>query len=215
MTVLTFGTLTLDSTETKTIAITELEISTDADTDDKNSGKDGYIKFNNAKASEVTLTAILDAGFGCDVRQDAVAMVEAARTGDKDYIYLDGEKLLPWKMILTEADVQETQIGPNGKWSHAEVELTWEQGEKKETEKKKSGSSSSGSSGRSSGGASGGSSGSSSGNGGSSSQKQTVKAITDSAKSRATVAEKKEQKWQATIKAPSTPAKKNSGGGGR
>lgn len=130
MTTLKFGDIKLDTTENCAKLISELELSTDSDTDDKNAGKDGYIKYKNAKAAEVTLTVILDAGFGCDVRKETLTLIAAARTGDAHPLYLDGEKLMPWEMILTEAEATETQIGLGGEWVHAEVELTFQQGGK-------------------------------------------------------------------------------------
>ena len=130
MTTLKFGDIKLDTTANCAKPISELELSTDADTEDKNAKKDGYIKYNNAKAAEVTLTVILDAGFGCDVRKETLVLITEARTGSLHTLYLDGEKLTPWKMILTEAEATEIQIGLGGEWVHAEVELTFRQGGK-------------------------------------------------------------------------------------
>lgn len=77
--------------------------------------------------AEITLTINLHASVGVDVRNEAMSYVDQAAWGSSDYIYVGGYKLVPHRMMLTEANVTEVSIAPNGRWVAASVSLTLKQ----------------------------------------------------------------------------------------
>ena len=128
---------------------TGLTIKGSSETEDKTSDSQKYVSRKNAKPSEVSMTAELNALTGCSVRSEAMDFISDARNGKKGYFYIGGEKLLPYQLMLTEASITDTVIAPNGTWVSCKVKLTMKQCEKYGTT-----SSGSGSSGGSSGGGS-------------------------------------------------------------
>ena len=135
----------------------DLSVSGTCETEEKESGKEKYVSLKNRKPAEITLTAILDARLGCDVRNEVMTYINEAQKGTSDYIYANGGKLIGCKMMLTSAKASKIEIAPMGKWAYAQVALTFKQA----TREDGSTSSSSGGGGSSGGGSSGG--GSSSG----------------------------------------------------
>ena len=77
--------------------------------------------------AEVTLTINLHASVGVDVRNEAMSYVDQAAAGSSDYIYVGGYKLVPHRMMLTEANVSEVSIAPDGRWVSASVTITLKQ----------------------------------------------------------------------------------------
>lgn len=109
---------------------TGLTIKGSSETEDKTSDSQKYVSRKNAKPSEVSMTAELNALTGCSVRSEAMAFISDARNGISGYFYLGGEKLLPYQLMLTEASITDTVIAPNGKWVSCKVKLTMKQCEK-------------------------------------------------------------------------------------
>jgi hypothetical protein len=109
---------------------TGLTIKGGSETKDKTSGGQKYLTHKSANADEISLTAELNAFTGCDVQNEALAFLNDARAGAKDYFYIGGKKLIPCRVMLTEASVTETQIAPGGQWTACKVQLTMKQCEK-------------------------------------------------------------------------------------
>lgn len=146
---------------------TGLTIKGASNTEDKESGDQGYVSRKHGKPMEVSLTVALNAMTGCDVRTEAMKFVDEARAGRRDYFYIGNKKLVTCQLMLTDASVKNVRITNGGKWVLAEVSLTMKQCSKND------GSSASSSGGGSSGGGSSG--GGSSGGGNKSPKKKSVK----------------------------------------
>ena len=110
-------------------------------------------KSQNAKPAEISLTVVLNALTGCDVRKEALAFVSEAKAGKQDYFYVGNAKLVTAKLMLTDATISDVEITNGGKWVNAKVQLTMKQS----TKDNGSTSGSSGSSGSGGGGGGGGS----------------------------------------------------------
>ena len=137
----------------------DLSVSGTCETEEKESGKEKYVSLKNRKPAEITLTAILDARLGCDVRNEVMTYINEAQKGTSDYIYANGGKLIGCKMMLTSAKASKIEIAPMGKWAYAQVALTFKQATKEDgsTSSSSSGGGGSSGSGSSGGGSSGGS----------------------------------------------------------
>lgn len=141
-----------------------LTIKGSSETEDKESGGVKYVSRKNGKPAEVTMTIRLNATLGCNVRDEAMGLVNEAIAGKKDYFYIANKKLVTCQLMLVDASVKEIGMTNNGTWTRANVAITMKQCTKND------GSTGGGSSGGSSGG---GSSSGSSGGGGS--KKTSVK----------------------------------------
>ena len=106
---------------------TGLTIKGSSETEDKTSDGQKYVSRKNSNPSEITLTAELNALTGCDVKNEALKVVDEARSGAKNYFYMGGKKLITCQLMLTEASVSETTIAPNGTWISCKVKLTMKQ----------------------------------------------------------------------------------------
>lgn len=106
---------------------TGLTIKGNSETEDKKSGDQQYAARKTGKPAEVTLTVGLSALTGCRVREEALALVEDARAGAKNYFYVGGKKLMTCQMMLTEANVEQVMIAPDGAWVSAQVQMTLRQ----------------------------------------------------------------------------------------
>lgn len=109
---------------------TGLKIKGSCETEDKTSSNQKYVSRKNGKPAEVSLTVVLNSAFGCDVRTEAMNLVSEAASGAKDYFYVGNGKLLPCKLLLTDAQVSEAFIGNGDRWTSAEVALTMKQCDK-------------------------------------------------------------------------------------
>lgn len=111
-------------------SFTGLTIRGGAEVDEKTSNNQKYVRRKAGNAHELTVTVILNAYMGCDVRAEAMSFVEDARNCEEGYFYIAGKKLLPETLMLTEAQVSEVELSPTGEMVHAQVQLTMQQSEK-------------------------------------------------------------------------------------
>ena len=111
-------------------SFTGLTIRGGAEVDEKTSNNQKYVRRKAGNAHELTVTVILSAYMGCDVRAEAMSFVEDARNCEEGYFYIAGKKLLPEPLMLTEAQVSEVELSPTGEMVHAQVQLTMQQSEK-------------------------------------------------------------------------------------
>lgn len=103
------------------------------------SGKEQAVSVKNGNARNVTMTAILNYVTGCtNVQDEALSFVDEATAGTEAYLYVSGEKLFTCLMMLTKASVGTIEMAPNGMWTYAEVELTFDQSSKLDGQKKTS-----------------------------------------------------------------------------
>jgi len=162
----------------------DLQITGSSDVEKSDDNDQGYFSYKGSNPTEITMTAILNAHAGNDVRSEVENFVMDSKKGINDYIYIGYKKLFATTMILTNASAKKIEVAPNMTWLSAQVSLTFKQGSSdglggiKDTSSSDSaGGSSSG--GSSSGGGSSGGNGYSGGGGGGSygsgSKKATVK----------------------------------------
>lgn len=111
-------------------SFTGLTIRGGAEVDEKTSNNQKYVRRKAGNAHELTVTVILSAYMGCDVRAEAMSFVEDARNCKEGYFYIAGKKLLPETLMLTEAQVSEVELSPTGEMVHAQVQLTMKQSDK-------------------------------------------------------------------------------------
>lgn len=108
----------------------DLSVSGTCETEEKESSKEKYVSLKNRKPAEITLTAILNAYLGCDVQNEVMTFVNEAQKGTSDFLYANGGKLMGCKLMLTSAKATKIDIAPGGKWTHAQVALTFKQSTK-------------------------------------------------------------------------------------
>lgn len=104
----------------------DLQIKGSCETEQNEDG-DKYEKRKGSFPVEVSFTVVLNALAGVDVRNEAMSFVDQAAAGKADYIYVGAYKLVPCRMMLTEATVAEVQIAPNGTWIAATVMVIMKQ----------------------------------------------------------------------------------------
>lgn len=143
--------------------VKDITISTGAETEDKTKGGEKYIKKKNKGSYQLTLSAVLNAALGVDVKTVAMQITEAARCGDSGYFYTAGTKLFPCKFMCTDAKINSLTMTGSGAWKSCEISMTLKQcgkygsissggkKSKKSKSKKRSGTRKSKSSGKSSG----------------------------------------------------------------
>ncbi|MBQ8507224.1 MAG: hypothetical protein IJ466_07345 [Clostridia bacterium] len=108
-------------------SFSDLTIKAGCETEEKTSSKQKYVKRKAGNPTQLSLTIILVADLGCDVRSEADAFTEDARTGATDYFYVGSRKLVAAQLMLTDASVENIDISPSGFWSAATVKLTMKQ----------------------------------------------------------------------------------------
>lgn len=109
------------------MGFTGLQIKSSIATKDRDSNYQEYIAYDNAKATEISLTIHLNAALGVDVRGEAELFLKEAQLGSQDYFYVGEWKLMPCKVMLTEATVKEIGIAHDGTWTSANVSLSLKQ----------------------------------------------------------------------------------------
>lgn len=109
--------------------VTGIKVSTGSETETKKSDKQQYVKRKHAKPADVTVSVLLSALLGVDVRSEMLGLLEDARLGKSDYFYVGGSKLLPCKMMLTECSADEYKM-TGTTITECKVTLTMKQAEK-------------------------------------------------------------------------------------
>ena len=107
--------------------VKDINISASLDTEDNEADSEKYTKKKNAGSYQITLTAVLNAALGVNVKEVAIAMTEAARQGKSGYFYMSTKKLFPSQFMATDAKITNLRLTRKGKWSYAEVEFTLKQ----------------------------------------------------------------------------------------
>lgn len=112
---------------------TDMTIKGSCETTDKNSEKQKYVERKYGEIPEIGMTVGLNAQTGVtDVMKEALEFVKEATDGATAYFYMGSEKLIPAKMMLTQAEVVEIvhMPGQGAKWISCNVKLTFKQGTK-------------------------------------------------------------------------------------
>lgn len=111
-------------------SFTGLTITGSQETEDKTGDKQKYVAAKNSNPIEVSMTVELNAHLGCDVQAEAFSFVEDARSGKNGYFYMGGKKLVNCPLMLISAQISETVIIANAKWTRCKVALTLKQCDK-------------------------------------------------------------------------------------
>lgn len=106
----------------------DLQVKIGSETDAKTENSQQYLTRKNWKPIEVSLSVRMHAGLGYDVRSEANAFVTTAMSdGIADYFYVGKSKLVPCRLMLTEATISNIQINAKGKWTACELSLSLKQ----------------------------------------------------------------------------------------
>ena len=118
-----------------------LTVKGSSETEDKKENNQSYVSRKSGKPAEISMSVLLHAALNVDVRAEAMAFVADAQAGRCDYLYIGSAKLVTCQVMLTDAEVTETTISPNGTWISVMVKLTFKQCSRFEgqTETKQSG----------------------------------------------------------------------------
>lgn len=104
---------------------TEFSISGSVETEEKESDGTKYVSKKNSKGYEVGITAFFDRRLGIkDVKEEAMRLTYHAATGQTGYLYAQGRKLVTSALMLTNANVSNVIMSPNGTWISCEVAMT-------------------------------------------------------------------------------------------
>lgn len=111
------------------MSFNDLQIKATRETETVDSNGQQYIKTKIIKPFEISLTVHLHAGLGYDVQAKAEEFRGAPLYGDgrADYFYVGGKKLVPSRLSVTEATISRVEINAGGKWTAADVALTFKQ----------------------------------------------------------------------------------------
>ena len=115
---------------------TDMTIKGACETTDKNSDKQKYVERKYGEIPEISMTVGLNAQTGVtNVFKEALEFVQEATEGATAYFYMGSSKLLPAKMMLTQAEVVEIvhMPGQGAKWISCNVKLTFKQGTKNDS----------------------------------------------------------------------------------
>lgn len=121
-----------------------LTIKGGTETEDKVAEEQKYVERKNSTTTEISLSIYLNTYLGCSVREEANRFIRSAMDGDANYFYVGNQKLVTYKLMLTQAEVTEVEIAPEGTWVSCKIKLTMKQCEKYKTKSSSSGSSGSG-----------------------------------------------------------------------
>lgn len=109
---------------------TGLAIEGGSQTEEKVSDKFAYVQRKNSTPTSVNMDVYLNAYLGCNVRDEAMALIKAATDGAKNYFYIAGKKLVACQLMLVNAKVTEVTSTPSGEWTSCRIALTMKQCEK-------------------------------------------------------------------------------------
>lgn len=110
-----------------TVLFQNLKLTAECETKDKEAGSQHYVSAKAGKAAQISMTILLNASLGTDVRQTAMTILDQSQRGAADHFYVGGKKLFPFKVMLVKADTEKILISPSGTWVSAEINVTMKQ----------------------------------------------------------------------------------------
>lgn len=123
---------TFQVSDTDAAMIGNFKLSGKCKTKEKTENGQVYVEAESREPAEISVTAILNASFGVDVRSWTERLVEEAQKGGSDYFYMGGKKVAPFKFLLAAAETEEIMISATGKWTRTNVNLTLKQSSQNE-----------------------------------------------------------------------------------
>ncbi len=125
-----FGELKFEISSSTALLFHNLKMSAECETEEQTDNSQQYISFKNGKAVQISLSAILNASLGIDVKQQATDFLNTAQRGGQGYFYAGGAKVFPFKLMMTKADTEEITIDPSGRWVSTKINVTLKQSSK-------------------------------------------------------------------------------------
>lgn len=122
-----WGDISFEISASDAILFRDLKLSASAETEDRTENGQKYAGYKNGKAITASMTILLHAGLGNDVRNTIMLLQDAAQRGTQDYLVIGKSKLYPFKMMLTKAEADKILISPLGEWVSSEVSVSWSQ----------------------------------------------------------------------------------------
>lgn len=107
--------------------VKDISIKVSAETKDKTQSSEKFTAKKNAGSYQISLTALLNAALGTDVRTVALQITEASRKGETGYFYTAGGKLFPSSFMAVDATISNITMTSNGVWKSCEVSWTLKQ----------------------------------------------------------------------------------------
>lgn len=90
-------------------------------------GDEKYAAVKNPKPATLSMTLVLMKAVGCEPMTEAMQLVEEARSGADDYLYINDALYANYKMMLTKCAISNTVFSPNGEMTECEAALTFTQ----------------------------------------------------------------------------------------
>lgn len=124
-----FGSMRFEISADNAMLFADLKLSAGCETEDQSSNGQKFASYKEGKAAAITMTILLNAALGNDVRGTTEWLQHSAQRGVKEYMTLGGRKLYPFQLIMTKADADKIMIAPDGRWVSAEVSVSFTQAE--------------------------------------------------------------------------------------
>lgn len=125
--VASWNSCTFQISESDAAMINNIKLRGECEIEEKTENGQTIVEMKNRKPAQITMTAVLHASFGVDVREWATRLVEEAQKGGSDYFYMGGKKVFPFKLMLTNAETEEVLTSPSGAWIRTNVNMTLKQ----------------------------------------------------------------------------------------
>jgi len=122
-----FGSLKFTVSPDMAMLFQKMQLSAECETNEETGGTQQFVTAKNGKPAQVSMTIPLYAALGVDVREMTMKILNTAQRGTRDFFYVGGKKLFPFKMMMTKAEIKEMVIAPSGTWVSAEVDATFQQ----------------------------------------------------------------------------------------
>lgn len=125
-----FGELKFEISSSAALLFQGLKMSAECETAEQTGNSQQYVSAKNGKAVQISLSIILNAALGIDVKMQATDILNTAQRGGQGYFYIGGAKVFPFKLMMTKADTEEIAIDPSGRWISTKINVTLKQSTK-------------------------------------------------------------------------------------
>lgn len=122
-----FGELKFEISSSTALLFEKLKLSAECETEEQTNNSQQYVSAKNGKPVQVSLSIILNAALGIDVKVRATEILNAAQRSTQGYFYAGGAKVFPFKLMMTKADTEEITIDPSGRWVSTKINVTLKQ----------------------------------------------------------------------------------------
>lgn len=122
-----WGPIRFETVSNAALLFEDFKVSAESETEDKTASQQKYVSRKNGKAAEISMTILLSAAFGIDVKTATSVILNAAQKGETDWLYMGSEKLFPFKLMLTKAETESVEISASGFWTSAKMSVTFKQ----------------------------------------------------------------------------------------